>query len=87
MTAIQVKNVPDEVRDELAAAAKRAGQSLQAYVLGILEREARFARNVKKVAQCPIPGADVSTEDIVAAVREARCVQPPASCSSADGTA
>jgi len=34
--AITIRNVPDEVRDELAARAGRAGQSLQEYVRGLL---------------------------------------------------
>ena len=34
--AITVRDVPDEVRDELAARAARAGQSLQEYVRGML---------------------------------------------------
>lgn len=32
MPAITIRNVPDEVRDELAARAARAGQSLQEYM-------------------------------------------------------
>jgi plasmid stability protein len=34
--AITVRNVPDEVRAELAARAARAGKSLQEYVRGML---------------------------------------------------
>lgn len=34
--AITIRNVPDEVRDELAGRAARAGQSLQEYVRGML---------------------------------------------------
>jgi antitoxin FitA len=34
--AITVRDVPDEVRDELAARAARAGQSLQEYVRAML---------------------------------------------------
>ena len=34
--AITVRNVPDEVRDELAARAARAGKSLQEYLRGML---------------------------------------------------
>ncbi|MBB4660615.1 FitA-like ribbon-helix-helix domain-containing protein [Conexibacter arvalis] len=34
--AITVREVPDEVRDELAARAARAGQSLQEYLRGML---------------------------------------------------
>ena len=34
--AITVRDVPDEVRDELAARAARAGKSLQEYLHGML---------------------------------------------------
>lgn len=34
--AITIRDVPDEVRDELAARAARAGQSLQEYLRGLL---------------------------------------------------
>jgi plasmid stability protein len=34
--AITVRDVPDEVRDELASRAARAGKSLQEYVRGML---------------------------------------------------
>jgi plasmid stability protein len=33
MAAITVRNVPDEVRDELAARAAKSGRSLQEYLL------------------------------------------------------
>ncbi len=72
MAAIQIKDVPDEVRDVLAAEAKRAGKSLQSYLLSVLEKEARFARNREIVEQTPLPGANLSMDEIVAAVREAR---------------
>lgn len=72
MAAIQIKDVPPEVRDILAAEAKRAGKSLQSYLLALLEKEARFARNRKIVEETPLPGANLSMDEIVAAVREAR---------------
>ena len=34
--AITIRNVPEEVRDELAARAARSGRSLQEYVAGLL---------------------------------------------------
>ena len=34
--AITVRDIPDEVRDELAARAARAGKSLQEYLRGML---------------------------------------------------
>jgi antitoxin FitA len=36
MTAITIRDVPDEVRDELAARAARAGKPLEEYLLGEL---------------------------------------------------
>lgn len=36
VVAITVRNVPDDVRDELAARAARSGQSLQEYLLAQL---------------------------------------------------
>jgi plasmid stability protein len=36
MVAITVRDVPDDVRDELAARAARAGQSLQEYLRSLL---------------------------------------------------
>lgn len=72
MAAIRIKDVPDEVGDVLATEAKRSGKSLQAYLLGVLERESRFARNREIVEQTPRPGADLSMDEVVAAVREAR---------------
>lgn len=35
--AITIRNVPDDVRDELAARAARSGRSLQQYLAGQLE--------------------------------------------------
>ncbi|HET7294894.1 MAG TPA: hypothetical protein VFM88_20920 [Vicinamibacteria bacterium] len=40
-TSLSVRNVPKEVRDELAARAARCGKSLQEYLLAELERLAR----------------------------------------------
>jgi plasmid stability protein len=36
MVAITIREVPDEVRDELAVRAAHAGQSLQEYLRGLL---------------------------------------------------
>lgn len=36
MVAITVRDIPDHTRDELAARAARAGQSLQEYLRGLL---------------------------------------------------
>lgn len=44
-TVITVRDVPDEVRDALARQARDAGQSLQAFTLALLRRQASFSRN------------------------------------------
>ena len=51
--SITVRDVPDEVRDELAARAARAGKSLQEYLRGML---------IDSVARAPV-------EDVIARAR------------------
>ena len=43
--ALQIRNVPDEVRDALVERASQLGQSMQAFLLDLIQREARLARN------------------------------------------
>lgn len=69
--AITVRDVPVEVRDELAARAARAGQSLQEYLRGFLIATAAkpslddvIARARARVA---VTGVRVDTETILAA--------------------
>jgi hypothetical protein len=45
MVAIQIRDVPEAVRDALAAQARARGQSLQAYLLELVEMQARRLRN------------------------------------------
>jgi plasmid stability protein len=45
MVALQIRDVPEEVRDALAVQAKARGQSLQAYLLELVETQARRLRN------------------------------------------
>ncbi|MEZ5210055.1 MULTISPECIES: FitA-like ribbon-helix-helix domain-containing protein [unclassified Gordonia (in: high G+C Gram-positive bacteria)] len=60
MTTITIRNVPDEVRNELAARAARGGQSLQEYML----------KQVSDLAARP------SMADLIAEVRAAQRVHP-----------
>lgn len=46
MVHIQIRDVPDDVRDALAGAARARGQSMQAYLLGLVTEEARRAANM-----------------------------------------
>ena len=45
MTVLTIRDVPDDVRDTLAREAKARGQSMQAYLLGVLKRQADFCYN------------------------------------------
>jgi hypothetical protein len=71
MAAITTRDVPPHVHDALTAAARRQGQSLQQYVLAVLEREARFAANRELLEIDPI-GDGVPLPTIVKEIRTAR---------------
>ena len=43
--ALQIRDVPDDVRDTLTEEARRRGQSVQAYLLELVQREARTLHN------------------------------------------
>jgi hypothetical protein len=51
VVSIQVRDVPEQVRDTLAQVARSRGQSMQAYLLALLEEDARRARNVMLLKQ------------------------------------
>lgn len=73
MVALQIRDVPGPVRDRLAAAAEAHGQSLQAFLLGVLKREAageETRRLLQHWADKPLRGAD--DIDFVESVRSER---------------
>lgn len=43
--ALQIRDVPLAVRDAIAEQARREGQSVQSYLLRLVEREARLIQN------------------------------------------
>jgi len=69
--AITVRNIPDEIRDEHAARAARAGQSLQEYLRGMLiDAAARPAVNdviARARARVDTTGVRVDAETILGA--------------------
>ncbi len=81
MALIQVRNVPESVRDELARKAAAAGQSMQSYLLGELTRLAErptMAEIVRRAqARAKASGSSVTMDDAVAEVRGARDRQGP----------
>lgn len=76
MVALQIRNVPEDLRDALVREADRRGQSLQGYLLGVLGDEARRARNPAILASIAARGggapSDVSASDVLRAEREKR---------------
>lgn len=69
--AVTIRQVPDEVRDELAARAARAGKSLQEYLLGMLvDTAARPPVDdviARARARVTTTGVKVTAESILAA--------------------
>jgi hypothetical protein len=46
MVAWQIRDVPEDIRQTLAARARACGQSLQAFLLSLVEDEARRSANL-----------------------------------------
>lgn len=70
---MNVRDVPDDVYDALVSAAENNRQSLSAFVVDRLTEVARTVQVADYVSAYPSPrGTGVTTEDAVAAVREAR---------------
>jgi antitoxin FitA len=76
MALVQIRDVPESVRDELARKAAAAGQSMQAYLLGELSKLAErpnMAEIVRRAqARAEVTGSTVTMSDAVDAVRATR---------------
>lgn len=72
MVALQIRNVPDDLRDALAHEADRRGQSLQGYLLGVLADEARRARNPTLLAMFAGRDDGATSDEAEQALRVAR---------------
>jgi len=51
MPTVTIRDVPEDVRDSLAKEARERGQSLQAFLLSLLRRQATFGRNTQLLLQ------------------------------------
>jgi len=75
-STITIRNVPQSVRDTLAARAAEAGQSLQEYMLGHATQLARRPTNAEIVERMrrrvAATGSDVSSADVAQIVRAER---------------
>lgn len=73
MVMVQVRDVPDDVHAELVAQAKRAGMSLNRYLLHELRQIARRGHNAEVLRRArERPGKRLSRESIVAEIRAMR---------------
>lgn len=74
--SITIRNVPDEVRDEIARRAANHGQSLQAFLRGMLVDKVSYPdpdEHIARVrARVKASGVNVGAEDIVAMIRAHR---------------
>ncbi len=70
---IQIRNVSDDVHRTLKVRAAQAGMSLSDYLLKELEKvAARPSRDEWLRRLAALPTVDVTTDEIVAAIREER---------------
>ena len=77
MTVLTIRNVPDAARDDLAAAARARGVSMQQYLLDVILGEARRAHNRSVLAEAREDvdngGGDLDPEfDAAAEIRRLR---------------
>jgi plasmid stability protein len=74
MAYLQIRDVPDSVRDVLAERARERGQSLNMYLREVVLREASFAQNRVLVDQVAARrgGSHFTAEDVLAARDAAR---------------
>ncbi len=73
MTALTIRDVSDDAVRTMKIRAARAGQSLQAYLRGLIEKEAAKPTVAEAVEQARREAtANVSTADILAAIDEGR---------------
>lgn len=69
MAYLQIRDVPDDVRDVLSERAQERGQSLNMYLREVVLREASFARNRTLIDEVVSRrgGSSFTVEDVVAA--------------------
>ncbi|MFD4323468.1 hypothetical protein ACFWQC_02460 [Nocardioides sp. NPDC058538] len=74
MAYLQIRDIPDDVRDVLAQRAKDRGQSLNSYLRDVVLREASFANNQALIDRVVASRGDskFTSEDVIAARDTAR---------------
>ncbi len=73
MTALTIRDVSDDAVRTMKVRAARNGQSLQAYVRGLIEREAAKPTVAEAVERARTDAtSDIGTADILAAIGDGR---------------
>jgi hypothetical protein len=74
MVALQIRDVPEKLRDRLSELARQRGQSLQAYLFDVVSNEARRQDNLAVLDRFGqgTYGTRLSSADIDGALRTAR---------------
>lgn len=71
--ALQIRDVPEEIRDLLAKQAATKGQSMQAFLLDMVHREAQLTIHLEMFERTRAHRIDIPPElDPVAIIREGR---------------
>ena len=70
--ALQIRDVPEAVRDVLAGEANQRGQSMQALLLSLITAEAKALTNAEAFARTSAFRADLRDWDLVALIQEGR---------------
>lgn len=74
MVALQIRDVPDDIRQRLSEQAAARGQSLQAFLLTLVTDEARRSTNLALLERFGArqDGSQLSTAQVTDALDEAR---------------
>lgn len=74
MVAVQIRDIPESVRDTLARRARDRGQSLNAYLRDVVLREAAFDHNRELIDRVTARrrSTGVTTDDVLDALDAAR---------------
>ena len=74
MIALQIRDVPEDVRDALAVRARTRGQSLQAFLLAVVKEEARRSRNLALLERFAdrSDGSQLTADEVVDGIERER---------------
>ncbi|PXY27971.1 FitA-like ribbon-helix-helix domain-containing protein [Prauserella muralis] len=92
MAVLTIRDVPEDTKAALARDARQRGQSLQAFLLAVLERQAEFGRNRELLAEIADElaeggGADADAADAADLLAQARAGRDIAGGAEAPGGA